>query len=267
MNTIPDIRLRPLGAPFSSHVCIPGDLNGDGFDDVAICAGGPDQHPWVFVYYGGANMDSIVDLSIRGEYYWGPVLRLAGGDVDNDGFADLIVSEVAYTENEGKFGIYFGGATMDTVPDIEIYGQNEFGEMLTWIGDMTGDGWPEFAVSNPSGAGEIYIYTMGEVSGDGPRPSALNTEELHIVPNPSCGMIMIGFDLGGMPKPQVGIYDLAGSLVRRLDPMPLEAGTKWIPWNGRAGSGSAVPAGTYVVKVRNGKSRYTKRIVIVRWRD
>ena len=28
-------------------------------------------------------------------------------------------------------------------------------------------------MSNPSGAGEIYIYTMGEVSGDGPNPYAL----------------------------------------------------------------------------------------------
>jgi hypothetical protein len=127
---------------------------------------------------------------------------------------------------------------------------------------MTGDGWPEFAVSNPEGAGEIYIYTMGEVSGDGPKPGSLTPGELRIVPNPSSGMTMIGFDLSESKRPEVRIYDLAGHLVRRLDLAEQETGCHWFRWDGRSASGRLAPVGTYVVRVRD--QAFTKRIVLRR---
>jgi hypothetical protein len=252
-----------LGAPDSASpysVCIPGDLNGDGYGDVAVASA-----QRAYVYFGSPWMDGAADLSFSGRLPWGS-FSLDGGDINGDGFADLIAAEVSYYPDvdEGRLAVYFGGAEMDTFPDIEIWGPSGFGETVSWIGDMTGDGWPEFAVSNPSGPGEIYIYTMGEVSGDGPNPSRINAGELRIVPNPSNGMTMIGFDFNDTHTPIVGIYDLAGHLVRRLDSPQRSAGKQWFSWDGRASSGSGVATGIYVVKVENRDSAITKRIVIAR---
>lgn len=267
-DTIPDVRLRQSGGASAEHfVCIPGDLNGDGREDAVVSQPCSEdvRYARAFVFFGGAPMDSIVDLEIWGEIEYGYTFRLSGGDLNNDGFADLIMSEQSvYPNFGGRLAIYLGGAEMDTVPDFEMTGLADFGDTVAFLGDMTGDGWAEFAVSNPSGAGEIYIYTMGEVSGDGTRPGALNAGELHIVPNPSNGMTMIGFHLDGAHAPDIGIYDLAGHLVRRLEPAQQEAGRQWVLWEGRNSLGGAVPLGTYLVRARNGNDLYTKRIVIAR---
>jgi hypothetical protein len=151
---------------------------------------------------------------------------------------------------------------MDTLPDFEIYKPGRFGETLAWIGDMTGDGWPEFAVSNPEGRGEIYIYTMGEVSGDGPRPSALHGGELRIVPNPSSGMTLIGFDADEGAAAEVRIFDLTGHLVRGLCSQQRGVGTSWFRWDGRSASGSALPTGTYIATARIRNRVITRRIVL-----
>jgi hypothetical protein len=255
-----DLQLAPSQVASDYEVCTAGDLDGDSYDDVIVS-----WAHWAYVYFGGPLMDAVVDLSFTGKLPWG-IFSLAGGDLNNDGFADVIVSEVSYYPDvdEGRLAVYFGGAEMDTIPDIEVYGPEGYGETVTWIGDMTGDGWAEFAVSNPEGRGEIYIYTMGEVSGNGPNPSALNAGELRIMPNPSRGMAMIRFDLDSADFPEVKIYDLAGHLVRRLNATQQQAGCHWFPWDGRSASGRLLPDGTYVVRVHHHNEAIAKRIVLSR---
>jgi len=99
-----------------------GDLNGDGSDDVAIGAFGYDNpedgEGSVFVWYGSpaglgpsgtpANADWRAEANFTGSYLGfslGP-----GGDVNADGYADLLVGAYGYTVHSGGRTIAYAGA-------------------------------------------------------------------------------------------------------------------------------------------------------------
>ena len=45
------------------------------------------------------------------------------GDVNGDGYADVIVGAYAYSANTGRAYIYFGGPIMDDIPDVTMTGE------------------------------------------------------------------------------------------------------------------------------------------------
>ena len=153
---------------------------------------------------------------------------------------------------------------MDTIPDIEISGPDCFGKALAWIGDMNGDGWPEFAVSEPSGPGTIYIYTLAEVSG-GVAPVAQPAEvQLRIVPNPSRGPTAILLAGGSGRASPVRVYDLAGHVVRTLSADGASMNWSSLLWDGTDSEGRAVSNGTYIVRVMGSARSLVERVTILR---
>ena len=71
-----------------------GDLNGDGFDDVAVGAPAYDTVGAVFIYYGSSSGPSIVpDKIINGSGTGFGVSISCEGDVNNDGYSDLIIGD------------------------------------------------------------------------------------------------------------------------------------------------------------------------------
>ena len=92
------------------------------------------------------------------------------GDLNNDGYNDIILPECEYDNNRGRVRIFFGGSVLDTIPDIIIIGENlhdRFGKSVS-IGDMNGDGYDELIVGAlfygiyPPDYGRVYIYLGSE---------------------------------------------------------------------------------------------------------
>lgn len=94
------------------------------------------------------------------------------GDVNGDGYEDLIVGAPAYlpfTESDGYAKLYLGGADFDTIADLEfrIYDNQiiSFGRTIAGNGDLNGDGYSDFAIADPNygdfNVGKVYIYFGG----------------------------------------------------------------------------------------------------------
>ena len=135
-----------------------GDMNGDGYDDIAILF-----RNYCNVYLGGDPFDLIPDFRFEGRYFYVP------GDVNGDQYADLIIYYIKSAPNffYSTINLYFGGATIDTIPDF-IYNvdPNEgFYEFVDRIGDINKDGYDDFVLSGGyylTDIGFTYLFLGGE---------------------------------------------------------------------------------------------------------
>ena len=173
-----------------------GDLNGDGYDDLMISAPSSNVTGYyagrVAIYYGGPKMDTIPDVPMTGNQNDGLGWPLAEiGDVNGDGFDDVLIGAPYNSTNGGNSGLaflYFGGSPMDNVPDVVFKGDNALdflGGALAGLGDINGDGHDDFIIGSPgnssmgySGVAHLYfggspfdaipdVIFLGQVGGEG----------------------------------------------------------------------------------------------------
>ena len=162
-----------VGNSFGYAVASAGDMNGDGYPDVIVGASGYfNNYGKVYIYYGGAFMNTVVDVSISGftGEYFGTSVSTAG-DVNGDGYADVIVGGFGASSYKGRAGIYFGASNLQSSlynADVNLYGEaaaNNFGMSVSTAGDVNGDGFSDVIVgANGYGAtyvGRAYIYFGG----------------------------------------------------------------------------------------------------------
>jgi hypothetical protein len=122
-----DRRVDQAGAHLGYEVAGAGDLNGDGFDDVAVAAmsfdNGPLDEGRLQTFHGSAlGLETIATSTIETDQP-GPEFGLslsAAGDVYGDGFDDLVVGAPRYDNGEldgGAAFVYHGSpAGLETVP-------------------------------------------------------------------------------------------------------------------------------------------------------
>ena len=155
---------------FGSSVSKAGDVNGDGYTDVVIGAPGYNSNRGkAYIYLGGVLMDNISDLEINrsdSSYYFATSVSDAG-DVNGDGYGDVIISAVTYNSSTGRSYIYFGGVVLNNIPDVTLTGENTnnfFGHSLSEAGDVNGDGYDDVIVGADgynTNTGKAYVYFGG----------------------------------------------------------------------------------------------------------
>ena len=168
IDNISDVQFTGIiySTSFGHSVSGAGDVNGDNFDDIIIGAYGVSLGSGsADIYFGSSSMDNTSDVSISGIFHsaFGRSVSCAG-DVNGDGFDDVVVGQDYYGNNTGSAKIYLGSASMNNNPDIILNGENstdKFGWSVSGAGDINGDGFDDVISGAPDfsgGKGKIYVY-------------------------------------------------------------------------------------------------------------
>ncbi|UCH85190.1 MAG: FG-GAP repeat protein, partial [Candidatus Latescibacterota bacterium] len=169
---------------FGCSVGTAGDVNGDGYSDVIVGAEGYDNgqndEGRVFVFHGSAGGLALNPAwtaeSNQAKAYFGHTVGTAG-DVNGDGYSDVIVGADGYTHYETEEGaafVYHGSAAgLAPSPDWTAEGNQAgawFGCSVGTAGDVNGDGYSDVIVGSEghdngqTDEGRAYVY-HGSASG------------------------------------------------------------------------------------------------------
>ncbi len=138
-DAVPDVILPGFGWSVAGV----GDVNGDGYDDVAVgqpMLGSTTEPGNIYLYYGGNPMDSIPDVIMSGTEpgqamgfgFSGPV------DLNKDGYMDVVACGI--TSN--SVHIHFGGPSPNPLPDLQLLGAVS----ASSAGDLNKDGFGDIIV-------------------------------------------------------------------------------------------------------------------------
>lgn len=161
-----------------------GDINRDGFDDIVISANwypNNGRRGKIYLIYGNRSLPNNMPLTNANASFLGENLGdeagldVAGaGDINRDGYDDILVSAPGYNEYAGKTYVIFGNGslTVDTslsLANASFIGENGYdysGNAVTSVGDINKDGFPDIAVGAggyQTNTGKVYII-LGNIS-------------------------------------------------------------------------------------------------------
>jgi hypothetical protein len=173
---------------FGMSLAPAGDVNGDGYDDVVIGApsySNPESiEGRAVLYYGSATgLGSAVGWTAEGDQYGAYLGNSVSsvGDVNGDGYNDVIVGAYGFTNGEleeGRAFLYLGSANgLATSAAWTAEGDQAlagFGSSVSSAGDVNGDGHDEWAVGAPQydrGEGNEGIAVVFDSLATGPLPT------------------------------------------------------------------------------------------------
>ena len=146
-----------------------GDVNGDGYADVVVGASGLQQCTpggRMCIWAGRRpGDDGGHDPDWRGDQQLLRRVGGDGGDVNGDGYADVVVGAYGYSSGTGRAYVYLGGASgLAAAPATTLTGEaatDYFGMSVATAGDVNGDGYADVVVGAQgysSDTGRAYVY-------------------------------------------------------------------------------------------------------------
>lgn len=153
------------------------DVNGDGRPDLAVGAhGAATNRGAVYVHHGRMGAPLMTpSATLMGPEPAGRfgIVVASAGDVNGDGFSDLVVGAPAVTSG-GRAYVYYGSALgVASTPDatLESPRVGSFGQVVASIGDVNADGYGDLAISEPTFGNErVYVF-LGGPAGPEETPS------------------------------------------------------------------------------------------------
>ncbi len=180
-----------LGDSIGRSVSSAGDVNGDGFDDLIIGASVADPNGFnsgaSYVVFGGSSVgySGSINLSILNGYNGFVINGLteydqlgdsvsSAGDINGDGFADLIIgapSANSYVVFGRAYVGYSGSIDLSTLDGTYGFVINGAATSVSGAGDINGDGFDDLIIgtagadSNGNNSGASYVVFGGSYVG------------------------------------------------------------------------------------------------------
>jgi len=172
------------GGLFGRSVASAGDVNADGYGDVVV---GAYKAGRAYLYRGSALGISPTQAPTKLEGFedsgTGFGVAVSGaGDVNGDGYADIVVGDDVVDGSSGRAYVFLGGAWgMSGAPQptalmAGLGAGEQFGARLALAGDVDGDGYDGVLVAAHAAAddnaGRAFVF-FGGASGLGSQPLTL----------------------------------------------------------------------------------------------
>lgn len=163
-----------------------GDVNGDGIDDFAAY--------FKYLWLGSRNLTATWNMSLYSQYGSSEDINqytFQHGDLNNDGYEDVVSANNWLYSDSGVLNIWLGSSQMNGNVDLNIFPPDDYlWRNFGWakaVGDFNGDGFDDIAVSSPWWGDDYFFNTAGKVfiyAGNAQLQDTTVSTEDNIIPVP-----------------------------------------------------------------------------------